>query len=148
MTALTFTRAVATDPNSAFDAWTDPAELARWWWPQWPDTHYELDVRVGGSYRIHSAQVGMGIRGEYMAVDRPDGFTMTWVWVEDGETPPAEPESVDTVQVSFTATDGGTTVTIVHTTGVAAENYRQGWEDVLARLPGVLRNENVTEDGR
>lgn len=137
MTELTFTRTVATDPERAFAAWTDPAELARWWWPQWPDTEYELDVRVGGGYRIHSRQVGLGVRGEYLAVDRPEGFTMTWVWIEDDDTPPDQPESVDTVQVSFVATDGGTTVTVTHsTTEIGAENYRQGWDDVLARLPG------------
>lgn len=138
MTDLTFTRTVATDLENAFHVWTDPSALAGWWWPQWPDTQYDLDVRVGGNYRIHSARVGMGVRGEYLAVDRPNGFTMTWVWVEDGKTPPAEPEQVDTVRVSFTATDGGTRVTIVHTTDEAgAENYRQGWQDVLSRLPEV-----------
>lgn len=137
MTALSFTRTVAVDPDSAFTAWTDPAELARWWWPQWPDTEYALDVRVGGSYRMHSAAVGIGVRGEYLAVDRPDGFTMTWVWIED-DAAAGEPAQPDTVQVSFTATDGSTTVTVVHTTDDAgAESYRQGWDDVLARLPGL-----------
>lgn len=136
MTELTFTRTVDTDPDTAFAAWTDPAAIAGWWWPQWPDTEYQLDVRVGGGYRIHSARVGMGVRGVYLAVDQPEGFTMTWVWIEDDDTPATDPEPTDTVQVSFTATDGGTTVTVVHTTAEAdAEHYRQGWEDVLARLP-------------
>ena len=142
MTALTFTRTVATDPDTAFAAWTDPTELAGWWWPQWPDTEYALDVRVGGAYRIHSAQVGIGVRGEYVAVDRPDGFTMTWVWIED-DAAPGTPEAVDTVQVTFVASDGGTTVTVVHTTDESgAENYRQGWEDVLDRLPGLVRSKD------
>lgn len=136
MTTITLTRTVATDPDSAFASWTDPAELATWWWPQFPDTEYALDVRVGGTYRILSASAGIGVRGEYLTVDRPDGFTMTWVWIEDGAAE-ADPDVADTVRVSFAATDGGTTVTVAHTTDEAGmDAYRQGWNDVLDRLPG------------
>ncbi len=138
MSAITVVRHVPVDLERAFAAWVDPAELARWWWPQWPDTTYEIDARDGGRYRIHSAAVGMGVEGEFTAVDRPHGFTMTWIWISDDEPARVSGETVvDTVEVAFAVVPTGTEVTVRHTSTehIAGGGAEQGWNDVLDRLP-------------
>jgi uncharacterized protein YndB with AHSA1/START domain len=144
MSTITVVRHVPVDPERAFAAWVDPAELARWWWPQWPDTTYEVDAHDGGRYRIHSAAVGMGVEGEFTAVDRPYGFTMTWIWISDDEPAQAHDDPViDTVEVTFAVEDTGTVVTVRHTSTehIAGGGAEQGWNDVLDRLPTHFSDE-------
>lgn len=140
-TTITVTRQVPVDADRAFTAWVDPAELAQWWWPQWPDTVYEVDPRPGGTYRIYSAAVGMGVTGELTRFDPPRGFTMTWLWFSNGT--PAEANGkpvIDTVEVSFTPLGSGTEVTVRHTSTehISDDGAEQGWNDVLDRLPTYL----------
>ncbi|GAB4063344.1 hypothetical protein GCM10028777_06200 [Angustibacter speluncae] len=128
------TQHVPAPPARVYRAWTDPDELRVWWWPQWPDTTYAVDVRVGGAYRIRSEAVGMGVHGVFTALDEPDRIVLTWVW-EDGDALSAE----DTVTVDLAAHDGGTLVTVTHdvTSAADADGYRQGWTDVMNRLGGL-----------
>ena len=138
-TTITITRQVPVGPERAFEAWVDPAELAQWWWPQWPDTTYELDPREGGEYRIYSAAVGMGITGTFTTVAKPATLGMTWIWISDDT--PAEVEGapvVDQVEVTFTPNEQGTDVTVRHTSTehVAEGGAEQGWNDCMDRLPG------------
>lgn len=140
-TTITITRHVSADADRAFDAWMEPEQLARWWWPQWPDTTYAVEAKEGGEVRIYSPAVGMGVTGTFTAFDRPHGFTMTWVWISDGT--PAEVAGdtvVDTVEVTFDEVSGGTEVTVRHTSTEHEEGggAEQGWNDVLDRLPGHL----------
>ncbi|WP_281965906.1 SRPBCC family protein [Serinicoccus marinus] len=134
---ITISRHVPVDAARAFRAWVDPAELARWWWPQWPDTTYEIDARQGGEVRIHSAEVGMGITGTFLDFDPPRGFTMTWVWGDDSRQ---EAVVEDTVDVRFVEGEDGTEVTVRHTSTehVPDGGAEQGWNDMLDRLPGHL----------
>lgn len=135
MSTLTLTRTVAAGPERAWQAWTDPAELAAWWWPQWPDTTYDLDVRVGGRYRIHSAGAAFGISGEYTRVDRPHLLAMTWVWHNAETSPDAAP---DEVEIEFTAEGEQTVVTVRHTSAeeLQGSGTEQGWNAVLDRFAG------------
>lgn len=138
---ITITRHVPVDADRAFAAWVDPAELARWWWPQWPDTVYELDPREGGEYRIYSAAVGMGVTGRFTRFDPARGFTMTWSWISDGAAAEADGEPVvDTVAVAFVTRPDGTEVTVRHTSTehLTDGGAEQGWNDVLDRLPSYL----------
>ena len=140
-TTITIARRVPVGPERAFCAWTDPQELARWWWPQWPETTYEVDAREGGEVRIYAPGVQLGVTGTFTDYDPPRRFVMTWVWVSDGTLAEAGGEAVvDMVEVTFDPVDGGTEVTVRHTsteheTDGGAE---QGWNDVLDRLPGHL----------
>ncbi|UFU01947.1 SRPBCC domain-containing protein [Ruania suaedae] len=135
-TTITVSRLVSADPEQAFAAWVEPAQMAQWWWPQWPDTEYELDARPGGEYRIVSAAAGVGVTGRFTVVDPPLRLAMTWLWISDDEAPGEG--ATDTVEVSFVPTEGGTVVTVLHTstTHVADGGAEQGWNDVLDRLPG------------
>ncbi|NNG35861.1 SRPBCC family protein [Nakamurella aerolata] len=138
MSTITISRTVAAPPEQVFDAWVQPQQLARWWWPQWPDTSYQLDVTVGGNYRIHNAANGIGVFGEFTVVDRPNTLAMTWIWAD--EEPPrnaAGENVVDEVTVTFTPVSAGTEVTVRHTSTehIAGGGAEQGWNDVLDRLP-------------
>ncbi|GAB2619911.1 SRPBCC family protein [Pseudactinotalea suaedae] len=138
-TTITITRQVPVDPERAYAAWLDVAELAQWWWPQWPDTTYELDPREGGAYRIFSAAVGVGVEGRFTTVDRPRTLVMTWTWIDD-DTEADATAVVDTVDVRFTPNAEGTEVTVRHTSTeqLAGGGFEQGWNDVMDRLPGHL----------
>ncbi|SHE10748.1 Uncharacterized hydrolase SAV2581 [Chlamydia abortus] len=49
---LTVERIVAMSPKLAWEGWTEPQHVARWWGPRsWTSTIYEMDVRPGGVWR-------------------------------------------------------------------------------------------------
>lgn len=133
MSTITISRTVDTTPEEAWRAWTEPSELAKWWWPQLPDTVYEWEPAEGAAYRITSAEAGFGVRGVFTRLDRPRLLACTWIWESD--EPEEAPE--DTVEVSFEP-DGErrTTVTVRHTSTEHLEGggVQQGWNAVLDRL--------------
>ncbi len=137
MSTITITRTVAATPDRVFDAWTDVAQLARWWWPQLAGTTYDVDARAGGRYRIHSPAIGITAWGEYTDVDRPRRLAFTWNWEGEGETDVGS--VVDDVVVTFEAAGEATLVTVEHTSLVHVEDggAEQGWNDVMDRLVGL-----------
>ncbi len=130
---ITITRTVAATPERVFAAWTDAEQLAAWWWPQLDGTTYDVDARLGGRFRIHSPGIGATVTGSYTDVDPPRRLGFTWSWEDAGE-----PETVveDTVVVTFEPDDGGTRVTVAHTSvaHVPDGGAQQGWNDVMDRL--------------
>lgn len=131
MTEVVTETTVEVPPERAWSAWTDPAELATWWWPMFPDTTYDLDVRPGGSYRFESRAAGIGARGTFTEVAAPELLVMTWVWLTDG----ADDGPEDSVTVTFSGDGETTVVRVAHSTGAdATEGYSQGWSDCLERL--------------
>jgi uncharacterized protein YndB with AHSA1/START domain len=138
---ITISRTVAASPDRVFAAWTDVAELARWWWPQLADTTYDVDAQPGGRFRIHSAAIGVTVTGVYSVVDRPRRLVFSWNWRDE------EPGAVveDTVVVTFEPEDAATVVTVAHTSTahVPEGGAERGWNDVmdrLVRLCGVDRD--------
>ena len=130
---ITITRTVAAPPERVFAAWTDAEQLAAWWWPQLGGTTYDVDARLGGRFRIHSSGIGATVTGVYTEVEPPRRLVFTWSWEDEGE-----PEAVveDTVVVTFEPDDGGTLVTVAHTSvaHVPEGGAEQGWNDVMDRL--------------
>jgi uncharacterized protein YndB with AHSA1/START domain len=123
---------VPAEPAVVYDAWTDAATLARWWWPHMPDTRYEVEGRVGGTYLIQSDEVGIGIRGEFVELVPPRRIRFTWNWLNRGVPVVEEP-----VTVELEPAGDGTLVTVTHELADLpdhAENIRIGWVDVLGRL--------------
>jgi uncharacterized protein YndB with AHSA1/START domain len=130
MSVFVVSRVVRSDPMTAFDAWTHADRMAAWWWPQWPQTTYELDVQPGGAYEIRSPHDGVAVAGGYTVVDPGHVLGFTWLW--EGET------AADRVTVLFSPIDAASTeVTVVHVAPGRAYNpdYVQGRKDVLARFP-------------
>lgn len=135
--SLTLEQQVPAPVSQVWDAWTTPEGLATWWWPHLPDTTYSVDLRPGGAYRIESPSVGIGVTGEYVVLDRPRRIHMTWTWLGGSEN------HTEHVRVDFTETAADTTlVRVRHDVAggqEAADSYRTGWIDVLARLGQVPR---------
>jgi uncharacterized protein YndB with AHSA1/START domain len=119
-----------------YRAHTDPDLLARWWGPAgFSAPSIELDVRVGGAYRI-AMQPPDGVlfylSGEFLEVEPPTRLTYTFRW-EDPD--PDDRETI--VTLSLRDLDASTELTVDQ--GVfAAEGRRalheQGWTESLDRL--------------
>ncbi|WP_158603061.1 SRPBCC family protein [Jiangella rhizosphaerae] len=127
---LQLKRRVPADRSRVWRAWTDPAELARWYWPDSFDTQCSIDLRVGGRFRIASEPAGMAVSGEFATVEPPARLVHTWRW--DGE----DDETLVTVEF-LDAPDGATDVVVTHerfTDPADSANHAQGWNDCLARL--------------
>jgi uncharacterized protein YndB with AHSA1/START domain len=79
--ALRLERTFAGRPDDVFDAWTDPVLLRRWFVarPHWRSPSAEVDLRVGGAYRLAMEDTDTGevrsVVGTYLEVERPhEGF--------------------------------------------------------------------------
>jgi len=96
-----------------------------------------VEARPGGRFRIHSPAIGATVWGVYTEVDRPRRLLFTWNW-QDADEPEVVVE--DTVLVTFVPEDGGTLVTVAHTSEAhEPEGYaEQGWSDVLDRMIRVV----------
>ena len=135
MTEVTISRTLAFPVERVWRAMTDPVALAAWFWPQRFEPTAEVDLRVGGRYRITGPAAGMAVSGEYVTVEPPHTLAFTWAWDgEDGET---------LVTVDLTPTAGGTELSLRHerfTEGAQRDQHAQGWHDCLDRLPTWLRH--------
>jgi uncharacterized protein YndB with AHSA1/START domain len=134
MTAgLEVRRTLAAPVDAVWRALTEPVALAAWFWPDRFDTTVEVDLRVGGRYRIDGPGAGMAVTGEYVAVDEPARLVFTWRW--DGE-----PEET-LVTCTLRPVAGATELVILHerfADDAVRDSHAQGWADCLGRLPAWL----------
>ena len=134
-TGFTIERILAAPADRVFRAWTDPEELVRWLSPS-PDGSAEVDLRVGGKFRIVMSGGGREIEhtGEYREVEAPHRLVFTWVSeFTDGE-------SVVTVELHPTA-DGQTRLVLSHERLPVehAESHEQGWGTFIDALNARLK---------
>ena len=106
---LVVTRTINGPARIVFDAWTKPELLERWWTPKsFPISllSCEMDVRVGGSYRLTFGYEGstFDFFGRYLEVTPPSRL----VWTND------EGDEGGTVTTVTFEETGGTTRVIVH----------------------------------
>ena len=87
MTPVEITRTFPAPPERLWHALTDPAALAAWFWPHLDNT-VDVDLRVGGRYRITGPRAGIAVDGEYLAVDPPKRLVFTWQWDARGRAQP------------------------------------------------------------
>jgi hypothetical protein len=97
---LVIERTLKASPERVFDAFTDPDQLTKWWWPNgFTCPAAEVDLRVGGTYRVAmewpdfipvEAQFSHYMGGEYYEIDRPHRLLMSGRGVNDeqGELSP------------------------------------------------------------
>ena len=124
-----------------FAAWTLPEQILRWWGPR-PVTccSAEIDLRVGGSYRIGNLLPDgrvLFIFGEFEAMEPPNKLVYSWhVQFEDGEV--AESSRVS---VRFEARGQSTEVIVVHerieSEAIQAE-HEHGWNGCLDNLEALF----------
>jgi uncharacterized protein YndB with AHSA1/START domain len=127
-------------PDAVFRALTDPDVLARWWGPRgFTVPAVELDLRVGGRYRI-AMQPPDGelfyLSGEFREIDPPVRLVYTFEW----EDP--DPEDRETVVTLSLMAVGDSTELVLEQDEFATERRRrlhdEGWSDTLDRLAHAM----------
>lgn len=123
---------VVASTDAVWQLWTTPTGLAEWWWPQFDDAQYELDVQEGGMYRFRTATGGFGVQGRYLQLDHRKRIVQTWDWLGGGEELQSEEQLVI---IELRETGDGTHVRVTQTGPLdELDDLRDGWQDTLTRL--------------
>ena len=130
--------------DRVFRAWSDPGELARWAWGSLGnDVNAEVDLRVGGAYRITTSQPGqatLAFEGTYEDVvpDRRLVYSLHW------DAPMGYEAPDERVTVEFVGRGEQTDMTFVHE-GVphelARDTHEKGWDNTFDMLAQQLRTD-------
>ncbi|MGH8705048.1 MAG: SRPBCC family protein [Burkholderiales bacterium] len=139
--SLVLTRTYRVAPEKVWRAWTDPEAVKRWWGPgsNEPVSLAELDVRVGGGFRIvFGGPDGKAheCAGIYREVVPNRKLVFTWSW------PNSTPERESLVTVVFKAVGGGTELGFRHEQffdETVRDNHKQGWSEAFAKLERFLQ---------
>lgn len=147
---LVIERRLQAPPERVFDAFTDAEQLKQWWWPNgFTCPAAEVDLRVGGKYRLAmewpgsfpaAAQFSHHMGGEFYEIDRPRRLVMSGRAVNDeqGEL------FATLIEVTFEPRDGGTAITVRQSYFAplpppeAMGGAEQGWSEQLQKLERLL----------
>lgn len=141
-TGFTLTRHLDATPEEAWNAWTDPTEIARWWHPEGattPEDSVEVDARVGGRcrYAMVNSQDGTRVEtgGVYREIEPHSRLSFTW-----GE-PDADPDQTPLLTLTFAPEGEGTLLTL-ELRGVDGHPgdgfFYDGWVSTLDSLSSYL----------
>ena len=136
-TTLRVTHSYAASRDDVFRAWTDPEQLKKWWGHDgWSTPIAEVDLRVGGSYRLGmlnpDAEGPYVCGGTYKEVTPPEKLVYTWKWEHAPEDAPST-----LVTVEFVEQGDSTEVVLVHEQLADEEDrdkHGEGWKALLDHL--------------
>lgn len=145
---ITFTRVFAAPRELVYQAWTDPKHVAQWFGPRgFTVPHCELDVHVGGRWRIDMRAPDGTVypnQGVYLEVDPPKRLMYSDV-VEDGTAWGDTPPPSSTVELIFEEEDGQTILTSIsrlHSMEARDAMIEMGaiagWEETWDRLAELV----------
>ncbi|MBV8209629.1 MAG: SRPBCC domain-containing protein [Burkholderiaceae bacterium] len=129
-------RVIAVARERVFDAWLDPASLARWMTPcpGWTATA-RVDPRVGGSFCITMIDRDRATEhsGEYLLIERPSRLSFTWISVHTDDRPTV-------VTVEFHSHGEGTELVLTHRKlpPAQANAHREGWTEIVRQFTATL----------
>jgi uncharacterized protein YndB with AHSA1/START domain len=134
--ALIVRRTIRASAQRVFQAWTRPEELRKWWGPKLTKCmDAEVDLRVGGTYRIAN-QFPDGrvvwISGEFERIEAPHQLVYTWRIGQE-----QNPETLERVTVRFEPREGATEVIVIHeriANRATRDGHQQGWDGCLDGL--------------
>ena len=136
--SLTLKRRLNAPPEKVYAAWTEPAQIAKWFGPDaGAVTRAETDLRVGGRYTIvfHTEDGEEHyVSGAYREVVANEKLQFTWAW---RSTP--ERESLVTILVK--PEGNGSILTLIHEQFFdepARDRHEQGWTGCLDKLERYL----------
>ncbi|HYR33459.1 MAG TPA: SRPBCC domain-containing protein [Burkholderiales bacterium] len=137
---LTLERHYPVAPQKVWRAWTDPQALKKWWGaaPGEAVSLVELDVRVGGRYRIvFGGADGRAheCAGVYKEVVPNRKLVFTWSW------PRTTPERESLVTIVFKEARGGTELDFRHEQFFdesVRDSHQRGWQPLLEKLARYL----------
>ena len=131
-------RSYGVAPEKVWRAWTDPQALSQWFGPGNPlVTTAEIDLRVGGRYRIvfKGASGDMNeVSGVYQEVVPHSRLVFTWAFK-------STPERVSRVSIELKPQAGGTELRFVHDRFYDEEarvGHENGWQRGFANLDAML----------
>jgi uncharacterized protein YndB with AHSA1/START domain len=137
--AVRIARTFGAPAEEVFDAWTSPEVMRRWFHvaADWDTPDAEVDLRVGGKVRVVMRKpdgTEVEAQGEYMLIDRPHRLVMTWTFDDD-------PSNVQLIELSFSESEGSTTVRMVNS-GISTDERRgaqeEGWQGCFEQLEREL----------
>jgi len=141
--SLTLSRSYPVAPEKVWRAWTDPEAIKRWWGPgNEPVSLAELDVRVGGRFRIvFGGADGKAheCAGVYREVVPNRKLVFTWTW------PNSTPERESLVTITLRAAGKGTELVFLHEQlfdETVRDSHKRGWSGALDKLERFLQDIN------
>ena len=139
--SLTLSRRYPVAPEKVYRAWTDPQAVSKWWGPGpgEPVSLAELDVRVGGRFRIVFGGPDGKMHecaGTYKEVVPNKKLVFTWSW------PNTTPERISVVTIEFRAAGKGTDLGFKHEQlfdEKVRDDHKRGWSGTLDKLDAFLK---------
>lgn len=135
-TTLSLKRIFAAPREKVFHAWTDANALKKWFHvgEDWTTPLCEIDLRVGGTYRIGmqppDSDSPYVVQGTFREVKPPEKLVFTWSW--EGEDP-----YETLVTVFFRDVGGKTEVELRHERFPNSEErdkHSEGWAGCLEQF--------------
>jgi uncharacterized protein YndB with AHSA1/START domain len=127
-------------PSAVFAAFTDPAELAKWWGPHgFATPSLRFQARVGEGYRIEMQPPegdAFYLAGTFREVDPPARLAYTFEWEE-----PDEDDVPTLVELSFRDLGESTEVALMQgpfKTEARRVLHRNGWMDSFDKLERLV----------
>ncbi|MFC3787016.1 uncharacterized protein YndB with AHSA1/START domain [Sphingopyxis italica] len=146
---LTISRFIAAPPAAVWDAWSDPAKLARWWIPAPIICRVDqLDLRPGGGFVTRMREEGATdfqphVDGCFLEAIPDERLVFTTVLTEGWQ--PVDPWLALTAILTFEAKDGGTlySARVLHKTPEESAKHEEmgfyeGWGTAIGQLAGLL----------
>ena len=134
--SLTLKRRINAPPEKIYAAWTEPANLIRWFGPamvQQQTVRADIDARIGGRYRI-SFDDARGehheVGGTYRELVPHRRLVFSWAWH-------ATPERESQVTVLLQPDGAGTLLTLHHERlfdAAARDAHERGWTGTFDKL--------------
>ena len=140
--SLTLSRHYPVAPEKVYRAWTDPKAVSKWWGPGpgEPVSLAELDVRVGGRFRIVFGGPDGKMHecaGTYKEVVPNKKLVFTWSW------PNSTPERISVVTIVFKDLNGKTELVFKHEQlfdEKVRDDHKRGWSSTLDKLEQFLQD--------
>jgi uncharacterized protein YndB with AHSA1/START domain len=139
---LTITRVLDASRDAVFEAFVDPRQTRRWLGPRgFEMTHYEADVRPGGTWRgcMRARDDGRELwhGGVYREIVPPERLAFTFAF--DLAEGVRGPETLVTITLEEL---GAQTLLTFQQSGfdapASAEGYRAGWESEFEQLSAYI----------
>ncbi|HET9618824.1 MAG TPA: SRPBCC domain-containing protein [Pseudolabrys sp.] len=137
--SLTIRRRFKAPPARVYAAWTEPAQIARWFGPgkvEIVDAVFE--TRAGGRFAIRARSPDTGedhnVSGVVKEAVPNAKVVYTWAWQ-------STPDRQSLVTVEFRPDGGGTLLTLTHeqfADEAARDRHNMGWTGALDKLDAYL----------
>jgi len=138
---LEIRRVIKAPRDRVYAAWTDPAELRKWFGPESVQTRELIaDARIGGEFRWDLTNLDgeeMTMLGEFRELQSNRKIVFTWRWEDDEDWK----NQVSIVTVELYDRDEGTELHLTHEqfpNEESRDGHNRGWQSALDKLEKSL----------